>query len=109
MPFENNQYFARGAFQHRVITRHSLASYDRARDSTRMYTRPYPSPAAIALHMETGEDWYNNAGRNLHLVNLLFQSRIQTARRMSQRVDCFPNQDRVSSLHPTNLKVEVKH
>ena len=95
MPFENNQYFARGAFQHRVITRHSLASYDRARDSTRMYPRPYPSPATIALRMESGEDWYNAAGRDLHLVNLLFQSHIQTARRMSQRVDRFPNQDRV--------------
>ena len=95
MPFENNQYFARGAFQHRVITHQSLASYDRAWDSTRMYPRPYPSPATIALRMETGEDWYNDAGCDLHLVDLLFQSRIQTARQMSQRVDCFPNRDRV--------------
>ena len=95
MPFENNQYFARGAFQHRVITRHSLASYDRARDSTRLYPRPYPSPAAIALRMESGEEWYNHAGRDLHLVDLLFQACIQTARRMSQRVDRFPNRDRV--------------
>ena len=45
--------------------------------------------------METEEDWYNNAGRNLHLVDLLFQSHIQTARRMSQWVDRFPNRDRV--------------
>ena len=95
MPFENNQYFARGAFQHRVITRQSLASYDRAQDSTRMYPRPYPSPATIALRMETGEDWYNDAGRDLHLVDLLFQSRIQIAHRMSQRADRFPNRDRV--------------
>ena len=95
MPFENNQYFARGAFQHRVITRHSLASYDRARDSTRLYPRPYPSPAAIALRMESGEEWYTHAGRDLHLVDLLFQAHIQTARRMSQRVDRFPNRDRV--------------
>ena len=95
MPFENNQYFARDAFQHRVITRHSLASYDRARDSTRLYPRPYPSPAAIALRMESGEEWYTHAGRDLHLVDLLFQVRIQTARQMSQRVDRFPNQDRV--------------
>ena len=95
MPFENNSYFAHGTFQHRVITRQSLASYDRARDSTRLYPCPYPSPATIALHMETEEDWYNNAGRDLHLVDLLFQSRIQTARRMSQRVDRFPNRDRV--------------
>ena len=95
MPFENNQYFARGAFQHCVITCQSLTSYDRARDSTRQYPRPYPLPAAIALRMETGEDWYNDARRDLHLVDLLFQSRIQTARRMSQQVDHFPNRDRV--------------
>ena len=95
MPFENNQYFARGAFSHRVITRQSLASYDRARDSTRQYPCPYPSPAAIALCMESREEWYTHAGRNLHLVDLLFQARIQTTRRMSQWVDRFPNQDRV--------------
>ena len=95
MPFENNQYFACGAFQHRVITRHSLASYDQARDSTRLYPHPYPSLAAIALRMESGEEWYTHAGRDLHLVNLLFQAHIQTARRMSQRVDRFPNRDRV--------------
>ena len=93
--FENNSYFTRGTFQHRVITRRSLASYDRARDSTWLYPRPYPLPATIALHMETEEDWYNNAGCDLHLVDLLFQSRIQTACRMSQRVDRFPNRDRV--------------
>ena len=45
--------------------------------------------------METRGDWYNDAGCDLHLVDLLFQSRIQTARRMSQRVDRFPNRDRV--------------
>ena len=95
MPFENNQYFAHGAFQHHVITCQSLASYNQARDSTRQYPRPYPSPATITLHMETGEDWYNDARRNLHLVDLLFQSRIQTACQMSQWVDRFPNQDRV--------------
>ena len=95
MPFENNSYFTRGTFQHRVITRQSLASYDRARDSTRLYPHPYPSPAAIALRMEGDGEWYNHAGRDLHLVDLLFQSRIQTAHCMSQRVDRFPNWDRV--------------
>ena len=95
MPFENNQYFARGAFSHRIITRQSLASYDRARDSTRQYPRPYPLPAAIALRMESGEEWYTHAGCDLHLVDLLFQAHVQTARWMSQRVDRFPNRDRV--------------
>ena len=95
MPFENNQYFARGSSQHRVLTRQSLASYDQARDSTHQYPRPYPSPAAIALCMESGDDWYNHAGCDLHLIDLLFQAHIQTARRMSQRVDRFPNRDRV--------------
>ena len=95
MPFENNQYFAHGALSHRVITHQSLASYDQARDSTRQYPHPYPSPAVIALHMESGEEWYTHAGCDLHLVDLLFQACIQTARQMSQRVDRFPNQDRV--------------
>ena len=45
--------------------------------------------------MESGEEWYTHAGRDLHLVDLLFQAHIQTARRMSQRVDRFPNQDQV--------------
>ena len=45
--------------------------------------------------MESGEDWYNHAGRDLHLIDLLFQARIQTARRMSQHVDRFPNRDQV--------------
>ena len=45
--------------------------------------------------MESGEEWYTHTGRNLHLVNLLFQARIQTARWMSQRVNHFPNRDRV--------------
>ena len=93
MPFENNSYFARGTFQHRVITRQSLASYDRARDSTHLYPRPYPSPAAIALRMEGDGDWYNHTGCDLHLVDLLFQSQIQTAHCMSQHVDRFPNRD----------------
>ena len=95
MPFENNSYFAHGTFQHRVITRQSLASYDRARDSTHLYPHPYPSPAAIALRMEGDGDWYNHASQDLHLIDLLFQSQIQTARHMSQHVDRFPNWDRV--------------
>ena len=45
--------------------------------------------------MESGDDWYNHAGRDLHLIDLLFQARIQTVRRMSQCVDRFPNRDRV--------------
>ena len=45
--------------------------------------------------MESGEEWYTHAGCDLHLVDLLFQARIQTTRRMSQRVDRFPNRDRV--------------
>ena len=45
--------------------------------------------------METGNDWYRHAGRDLHLVDLLFQAHIQTACRMSQRVELFPHRDRV--------------
>ena len=95
MPFEDNSYFAHGAFSHRSLSRQSRAIYDRARDSTHHNPRPYPSLATISLCMETGDDWYRHAGRDLHFVDLLFQARIQTARRMSQRVELFPNRDRV--------------
>jgi len=95
MPFENNTYYSRGSFSRRTISRQSRAVYARARDSTRLNPRPYPSPAAIALRMEDGQDWYHHPGGDLHLSDLLFQARIQTARRMSQRVELFPNRDRV--------------
>ena len=95
MQFKNNTYFSCGAFSHCIITCQSLATYDQAQDSTHQYPHPYPSPAHIALHMETGEDWYTNTSHNLYLVDLLFQAHIQTAHRMSQQVDHFPNQDRV--------------
>ena len=38
---------------------------------------------------------YTHASCDLHLVNLLFQAHIQTAHQMSQRVNRFPNRDRV--------------
>ena len=95
MPFENNSYFAHGAFQHCILTRQSLTSYDQARDSTHQYPHPYPSPATITLCMESDKEWYTHAGHDLHLVDFLFQAHIQTACWMSQCVDCFSNQDRV--------------
>ena len=93
MPFENNAYFSHGAFSHHVITCQSLATYDWARDSTHQYPHHYPLPAHIALHMETGEDWYTDTSRDLYLVNLLFHACIQTTHWMLQRVDRFPNWD----------------
>jgi len=95
MPFEHNSYYSRGSFSRRTISRQSRAVYDRTRDSTRLNPCPYPSPAAISLRMEDGQDWYHHPGSDLHLSDLLFQARIQTARRMSQRVELFPNRDRV--------------
>jgi hypothetical protein len=45
--------------------------------------------------MEGDQDWYHHSGSDLHLPDLLFQARIQTACRMSQRVELFPGRDRV--------------
>jgi hypothetical protein len=42
-----------------------------------------------------GKSWYQHAGEDLYLHDLLFQARIQTARRASQRVRRFPLRDRV--------------
>ena len=95
MPFEQDSYFARGAFSHRSISRQSRMVYSRARDSTRQNPHPYPSPATISLRMETGDEWYHHAGWDLQLADLLFQARIQTACRLSQRVELFPRRDQV--------------
>ena len=39
--------------------------------------------------------WYHNEGQDLHQRDFLFLARIQTARRMQQRVERFPDRDRV--------------
>jgi hypothetical protein len=89
-------YWVPGSYQHLTISRTTRQTFPRARDSSRFDAIPYPSTAEIMARMNVeGESWYQHAGEDLYLHNLLFQARIQTTRRASQRVRRFPLRDRV--------------
>ena len=40
-------------------------------------------------------NWYHDEGQDLHQCDFLFLARMQTAHRMQQRVERFPDRDRV--------------
>src|SRR5882724_4640365 len=74
----------------------SNANHPRARGTTRFSPTPYPSSDAIIARMDNDDDhWYHDTGADLHPRNFIFQARIQTARRLSQRAICFPSRDLV--------------
>src|SRR5882724_3404947 len=90
------RYWAHGNFHSRVITRMSTANHSRARGTTRFSPTPYPSLDFIIARMDKENDqWYHDTGTDLHPRDFLFQARIQTARRLSQRAVHFPSRDRV--------------
>ena len=98
MPIDNSgKYWVRGGFQERVISRMSRTTYSRARNSTRLYPRPYPSFEQLVSRMDSNADesWFQDAGDELHMSDFVLQTRIQTARRMSQRAARFPGRDLV--------------
>src|SRR5882724_2656641 len=89
-------YWAHGNFHSRVITRMSTANHSRACGTTRFSPIPYPSSDSIIARMdEENDQWYHDTGADLHPRDFLFQARIQTARRLSQRAVRFPSRDRV--------------
>jgi hypothetical protein len=50
----------------------------------------------MMLRMDaSGEDWFRDDGQDLHLSDFVFISRMQTARRLSQRIERFPGRDLV--------------
>jgi hypothetical protein len=97
MPVDaSGRYWVPGSYQHLTISRTTRRLFPRARDSLRFEDIPYPSTVEIMARMDAdGESWYQHAGEDLYLHDLLFQVRIQTARRASQRVRRFPLRDRV--------------
>ena len=42
-----------------------------------------------------GNAWYNTPADNLYLCDFVFFTRMQTARRMTDRYRCFPKRDKV--------------
>jgi hypothetical protein len=93
---ESHRYYVRGSFQDRTISRMSRSSYPYARNSSRFQPIPYPSTRSLMLRNDVdGNDWFRDAGEDLHLSDFVFLARMQTARRMSQRVSRFPQRDLV--------------
>ena len=100
MPLQSNgqSYSTRGHFSHRTVTRLSVGVHTRARLTTRVAPRPYPTAADIAYRMDTiapNDPWYNHLGDDLFYRDFIYQARIQSARRMSQRVSLFPGRDQI--------------
>lgn len=97
MPVDHSgRYWVRGSFQDRVISRMSRSNYARARNSTRLHPAPYPSVLDLIHRVDAeGDDWFQDTGPELHLSDFILLSRMQTARRMSQRADRFPGRDQV--------------
>ena len=90
------RHWAHGNFHSRVVTRMSTANYPRARGTTRFSPTPYPSADSIIARMDADDDyWYHDTGADLHPRDFIFQARIQTARRLSQRAVRFPSRDLV--------------
>src|SRR5258707_10092325 len=90
------RYWAHGNFHSRVVTHMSTTNHPRARGTTRFSPTPYPSSDSIIARMDADDDhWYHDTGADLHPRDFMFQARIQTARRLSQRAVRFPSRDLV--------------
>ena len=81
---ERGRYWIPGAFSDRVISRSTRSSYSRAQNSSRASNIPYPQPEAIIHRIDSSATWYAHAGNDLYLRDLVFQARMQTARRLCQ-------------------------
>jgi len=93
----NNKYWVRGAYQDRTISRMTRATYPRSRISTRHANTPYRSAADMIARIDDGpgQAWYHDAAHDLHLRDFIFHTHMQTARRIQERTQRFPDRDMV--------------
>jgi len=91
-----NCYWVEGAFRHRSITRTTRAPPDRTRNSLPGQTILYPTTTMLIDRMDAvGDDWYRDTAPDLYVNDFVWLTRLQSARRMTQRADRFPYRDRV--------------
>src|SRR5258705_796306 len=89
-------YWAHGNFHSHVVTRMLNINHPHACGTTRFSPIPYPSSDTIIAQMDADNDhWYHDTGADLHPRDFVFQARIQTACRLSQRAVHFPSRDLV--------------
>jgi hypothetical protein len=91
-----NHYQPSGFYCQRTITRMTRVSYPRTRNSSRLCPQPYPSPADLISRVDAeGNAWYRDVGDDLHMRDFIWLTRMQSARRMEERVRRFSNRDLV--------------
>ena len=97
MPADHTgKYWLHGAYDFRTISRMTRSSFSRTCNSSRAHPVPYPTRDEMIARMDApGDEWYSSVGDDLHLKDFLFQARMQTARRATQRQNLFPHRDRV--------------
>jgi hypothetical protein len=97
MPVDaSGHYWVVGPYHTRTISRMTRVAYSRARNSPRHTADPYPSPIHMMTRMDaSGQEWFSDVGEDLYLRDFIFHTRMQTARRMSERSARFPRHDRV--------------
>src|SRR5882762_5787116 len=73
------------------------ATYPRSRISTRHANTPYRSTVEMIAGIDDGpgQAWYHDAAHDLHLRDFIFHTRMQTARRVQERTQRFPDRDMV--------------
>ena len=81
MPRDNlNRYYVPGGYDQHTITHMSHMAYARLANSTAMYARPYATTNSLIQRVDQqGEDWYHNEANDLHLRDLIWFARMQTA------------------------------
>ena len=93
---ETGRLWVQGPFQSRTISRMSRATYARARNLSRSDPLPYPSARFLMTRVAAeGNMWYQDTGPELHLSDFVFLTRMQTARRISERTTRIPSRDLV--------------
>ena len=93
---ECDRFFVWGSFQQRTILRMSRTNHPRSRLSTRHHPAPYRSPCLLMEQVDSPSyNWYHDEGQDLHQHNFIFLAWMQTARRMQQRAERFPDRDHV--------------
>ena len=88
MPRNNlNRYYVPGGYSQCTITRMSRMAYACLANSTAMYACPYATADSPIQRVDSqGEDWYHDEANDLHLCDFIWFARMQSARRMRDRV-----------------------
>ena len=93
---ERDCYFMCGSFQQGTISHMSRTDHPRSRLSTHHYSAPYRSPSLMMDQVDSPSyNWYYDEGQDIYQRDFIFLARMQTAHHMQQRVERFPDQDRV--------------